>query len=219
MEPVFYRDRRERAAYAAAHFPEALQGRVLDVGCGERHVAEFVRGAYVGLDRRSPADVRSDLERDRLPFEDASFDAVLCLDVLEHMDAPHALCSEMARVSRRWVLLSLPNAYDLTQRWSFVRGRGLPRRYGLPPAPPPERHKWVFGYSEARRFARARPDLRVARERAYYPPRGHGLGRWMAYLNRRGRAWWPDLLALSYWALLERMSGTSRHRVLADPAA
>ena len=212
MEPVFYRDRRERAAFAAARFPEAVSGRVLDVGAGERHLAAHVRGDYVGIDRRPPAQVRADLERGGLPFADASFDAVVCLDVLEHLEQPHALCAEMARVSRSWVLISLPNAYELTQRWSFLRGRGLPRRYGLPPAAPPERHKWVFGYSEARRFAHTRPGLRVARELAYYPPRGHGLRAWMARLNRSGRARFPDLLALAYWALLVKTLPSAARR-------
>ncbi len=204
MLPTFYRDRRERAAYAAAYFPEIVQGHVLDLGCGERHVADHARGQYIGADRRAPTDVRIDLDTGVLPFADSSFDAILCLDVLEHLDRPHEICAEMARISRRWVLISLPNAHELTQRWAFLVGRGLPRRYGLPEEAPAERHKWTFGFSDARRFARTRPGLRVVRERAYYPPRGHGMRRWMSFLNRHGRTVWPDLLALSFWALMER---------------
>jgi SAM-dependent methyltransferase len=200
----FYLDPRQRAAWAAAHFPEVVTGTLLDVGCGGRHLAQHVGGFYAGVDRREPADLRADLERGALPFRDASFDSVACLDVLEHLDRPHEACAELARVARRWVLISLPNAYDLTHRWSFLRGRGLPRRYGLPESPPAERHKWTFGYSEAERFARSRPGLRLARERPYYPPRRHALGPLMASLNRRGSRLWPDLLALAYWALLER---------------
>lgn len=200
----FYLDPRQRAAWAAARFPEITAGSLLDVGCGGRHLAEHARGLYVGVDRRAPADVRADLERGALPFADASFDAVACLDVLEHLDRPHEACAELGRVARRWVLISLPNAYDLTHRWSFVRGRGLPRRYGLPEHPPAERHKWTFGYGEAERFARTRPGLKLARERPYYPPRRRPLRPLLRLLNRSGRRLWPDLLALAYWALLER---------------
>lgn len=48
----------------------------------------------------------------RLPFTDASFDVVLCLDVLEHVavDARRALLDELARVTRRFVLLAAPFA-------------------------------------------------------------------------------------------------------------
>jgi SAM-dependent methyltransferase len=48
----------------------------------------------------------------RLPFADASFDAVLCLDVLEHVAVGErrALLDELARVTRRFVLLAAPFA-------------------------------------------------------------------------------------------------------------
>jgi len=48
----------------------------------------------------------------RLPFADASFDVVLCLDVLEHVavDDRRALLDELARVTRRFVLLAAPFA-------------------------------------------------------------------------------------------------------------
>jgi len=48
----------------------------------------------------------------RLPFADASFDVVLCLDVLEHVprEERDALLGELARVSRRFVLLAAPFA-------------------------------------------------------------------------------------------------------------
>jgi len=48
----------------------------------------------------------------RLPFPDATFDIVLCQDVLEHLAAGdrEALQGELARVSRRFVLLAAPFA-------------------------------------------------------------------------------------------------------------
>lgn len=36
-----------------------------------------------------------------MPFEDGSFDAVLCMEVLEHVDDPGAVVDEAARVLRR----------------------------------------------------------------------------------------------------------------------
>jgi hypothetical protein len=48
----------------------------------------------------------------RLPFADSSFDVVLCLDVLEHLAVAErrALLDELARVTRRFVLLAAPFA-------------------------------------------------------------------------------------------------------------
>ena len=43
-----------------------------------------------------------------LPFAARSFDAVTCLEVLEHLDQPAAAVRELARVARRAVVVSVP---------------------------------------------------------------------------------------------------------------
>ena len=63
--------------------------RVLDVGAGEGVLVEKYRAQgrnVVGVDANyeSPSVKKASLAS--LPFEDGSFDAVLCLDVLEHLD-------------------------------------------------------------------------------------------------------------------------------------
>ena len=87
-------------------------GRVLDLGCGDGLVtAELMAGGteLVGVDPSSVA-----LERARarhpsiefvaprpdgtLPFDDSSFDAVVCLHVLEHVADTQTLLSEARRV-------------------------------------------------------------------------------------------------------------------------
>jgi ubiquinone/menaquinone biosynthesis C-methylase UbiE len=44
-----------------------------------------------------------------LPFAAASFDLVLCCEVLEHLEDPEAALVELTRVTRGAVLLSVPN--------------------------------------------------------------------------------------------------------------
>src|SRR5881396_3040515 len=64
--------------------------RVLDVGCGVKPYLPFFASAreYVGVDvvENPHADVQAPVED--LPLDDASFDLVLCLQVLEHADDP-----------------------------------------------------------------------------------------------------------------------------------
>ena len=75
---------------------------VLDVGCGPKPYYPFFadRAArYVGVDlvAHPAADLVGRVEA--LPVEDASFDVVLCTQVLEHCDDPAQAVRELRRVT------------------------------------------------------------------------------------------------------------------------
>ena len=57
-----------------------------------------------------------------LPFEDASFDAVICLEGIEHVISPPHLISEICRVLKPdgFVIMSLPNVQSLFSRLKFL---------------------------------------------------------------------------------------------------
>jgi SAM-dependent methyltransferase len=85
----------------------ALQGGLLDVGCGEMPFRSCLPAdvAYTGIDvpqatafamRGSDAVIPFDGQS--IPFADASFDTVLCTEVLEHAAAPRELVGEIERV-------------------------------------------------------------------------------------------------------------------------
>jgi SAM-dependent methyltransferase len=110
--------------------------RVLDVGCGDRPYDELLAGAaeLVGFD--VPGNPRADLHGsiEAVPVEDAAFDVVLCLQVLEHVPDPAAAVRELRRAVRPGgrVLLSThgvypfhPNPDDLW-RWTHT---GLERLF------------------------------------------------------------------------------------------
>lgn len=113
-EPGYFRD-------VTRHF--APDARLLDIGCGTGWIAKHFDD-YVGIDG-SPDAVRRarDLGRnvqqgdvtEPLPFYDATFDAVVMKDLLEHVLHPDALVREASRVLRPGGLLfaSSPSA----QRW------------------------------------------------------------------------------------------------------
>lgn len=115
----FYFARRELLRAVRVLAPE-LRGRVLDVGCGGRPYESLVAAReYVGLELDTPENRRStkaDLFYDgrKLPFADASFDAVLCNQVLEHVFEPDAFVQEIARVLRGGgrLLLTVPFVWD-----------------------------------------------------------------------------------------------------------
>jgi SAM-dependent methyltransferase len=75
--------------------------RVLDVGCGVKPYYPFFEpwaSEYVGVDvvENPAADLQGAVEG--LPVEDASFDLVLCIQVLEHADDPARAVHELRRV-------------------------------------------------------------------------------------------------------------------------
>ena len=75
--------------------------RLLDVGCGCKPYLPYVAShasAYVGVDvvENPLADLHGAVED--LPVEDASFDLVLCTQVLEHCDDPERAVRELRRV-------------------------------------------------------------------------------------------------------------------------
>lgn len=81
-------------------------GTVLDVGAGDRWIAGRLSPGtrYVALDfpatGRDLYGARPDVFADAaaLPFTDASFDGVVCLEVLEHVPEPGRVLREIARV-------------------------------------------------------------------------------------------------------------------------
>ena len=90
--------------------------KVLDVGCGRGFTGEVVRelgGDYTGADfvvsrkgfRLAQADATA------LPFPDAAFDAVFCLDAFEHIPNPAVAAAEFRRVLKPggFFYLSAPN--------------------------------------------------------------------------------------------------------------
>ena len=86
---------REEAARRARPY------RVLDVGCGVKPYYPFFEpyaSEYVGVDvvENPAADLQGAVES--LPVEDASFDLVLCIQVLEHADDPARAVRELRRV-------------------------------------------------------------------------------------------------------------------------
>lgn len=105
-----------------------VRGRFLDVGCGDRRFEPlflpFVE-SYTGLEHEavfastdaSKRSTKPDVLYDgkRIPFESASFDSILCAEVLEHTPDPGVLVAEMARVLRPGgkIIVTAPFAFRL----------------------------------------------------------------------------------------------------------
>lgn len=116
---------------------------VLDAGCGEGftldrlHKSNFSKD-LVGVDSSESAiklgkklfpslnlkvgDIYN------LPFKDGSKDLVVCTEVLEHLTDPRKALKELVRVSKKYLILSVPNEPYFSLK-NFIIGRNI-RRFG-----------------------------------------------------------------------------------------
>lgn len=156
-----YIDRQTKAKYVWEKYKRILTGRILDVGADECYLKSYLSSEtfYWGIGLGGNPDQQVNLERERIPFDDDSFDCVLCLDVLEHLDNIHDVFDELCRVSRAYVIISLPNPWSSFYSMLFekdYRPEQPLKFYGLPCEPPEDRHKWFFSPEEAEQFIRFR---------------------------------------------------------------
>jgi 2-polyprenyl-3-methyl-5-hydroxy-6-metoxy-1,4-benzoquinol methylase len=87
--------RRRKFALLVKHLP--ARSRVLEVGTGDGWFAERLRQrghSVITLDLAAPADVVGDIHDWRnLALEEKSFDAVVAMEVIEHVDCLEELCA------------------------------------------------------------------------------------------------------------------------------
>lgn len=114
---------------------------ILDVGCGEGFTLERLRQEGIGerlegvdyLDRAIELGQKEHPELTLkqgsifdLKYKNNSFDLVICSEVLEHIENPEKGLKELARVTKKYALLSVPNE-PLFMGGNLLRGKNLSR--------------------------------------------------------------------------------------------
>jgi len=114
---------------------------ILDVGCGEgftlqRLYKNKIGKRLEGVDfQKSAIEIGTKLHPDlalkqgniyNLEYKDNSFDLVMATEVLEHLDDPKKGLKELIRVSKKYLLLSVPNE-PFFMIANFLRGKNITR--------------------------------------------------------------------------------------------
>ena len=110
---------------------------VLEVGCGPGDLASNIvppSADYLGIDIDA---AQIDLARSRypqlkfekgdaytLPVEEKSYDLVIACEVLEHLEDPGQALTEIDRVTKQWVLISVPQE-PMWRILNIARGKYL----------------------------------------------------------------------------------------------
>lgn len=146
--------------------------------------------------------LKADLERDRLAWEDGTWDWILMLDVLEHLVAPERLLREAARLLAPGghVVINVPNCFDWRCRWRLLRGEGIDSARHFPAQP-------VWRYPHLR-FFRHRDLLDLLRsvgleiaEDLSAQQSSLPKARYWPALAGRITARWPDLAASGFFVV------------------
>ncbi len=112
---------------------------VLDVGCGEGFGMNLLRQNAIGknwlgvdvvdealkLGKKQFPDLKMQkASAYKLPFKDGLFDLVMSTEMLEHLEDPKKALSEMKRVTKKYLFLSVPHEpwFQLT---NLARGKYL----------------------------------------------------------------------------------------------
>jgi SAM-dependent methyltransferase len=114
----FYLSRVE--LYKAMESTHSVADKILDVGCGQKPYEHlFSSKSYVGVEYDSPLSRKHSkadyfYDGQHLPFEDESFDLVLCNQVLEHVFNPKTFLNELNRVLALGgrIILTVPFVWD-----------------------------------------------------------------------------------------------------------
>ncbi|MMZ50430.1 putative S-adenosylmethionine-dependent methyltransferase [compost metagenome] len=111
---------------------------VLDAGCGEGELTNFINRKFDGIkiikgielemvtvseaNERFPHLDISQGSIYELPFRDNSFDLVIACEVFEHLEDPLKALDEIMRVSRKYILVSVPRE-PVWRACNMMRGK------------------------------------------------------------------------------------------------
>ena len=205
----FYK-REERTRYIFDKFQKYFGKKILDVGCDQAVLKTLIENIdYTGIDIGGTPDICIDIEKaDSLPFDEDSFDCVICAHVLEHVDNLHLVFSELLRISRKHVIIAWPNNW-VNVRVPIERGHGSLKHYGLPVENPQDRHKWFFSFTEAKYFVQEhilkKDNIQLVEERISEKPK-FSLFRLLRHLRHPIQEHYLNRYAHTYWTVLQKSS-------------
>lgn len=99
-----------------------VRGKVLDVGCGAGEFTKSIKKARSDLEvyavdnlgkaiaeaKKKPEGIKFSIaSAEKLPFKDNFFDAVLCFEVLEHLEKLEQAITEIARVAKPGAVIQI----------------------------------------------------------------------------------------------------------------
>ena len=136
---LWYSVRRHHLDTGLEKLRHHMRGRVLEIGNGHINrrgrfkptVEQAEAWVYLDVETNRQPDIRGDIQH--LPFADAAFDTVICLEVMEYVADPQTALSEIRRVlkGKSMLILSTPFLHRADTDHDFWRFTAHGLRYLL----------------------------------------------------------------------------------------
>jgi len=134
---------------------------ILDVGCRDCELKNYVildvddyKGCDLFQNKKNSVDYVADLEKG-LPLADESFDCVVALDLVEHLNGFQEGIEELLRVTKKDLIIMLPNISHLFFRLKFLFTGSISDKYSLNNQScfkGSDRHRWLIGSLETDKY-------------------------------------------------------------------
>jgi ubiquinone/menaquinone biosynthesis C-methylase UbiE len=120
---------------------------ILDIGGGNSMFKEKYK--VITIDVVCDADIKQDLNKNqRLNLKSNNFDLIVMNQILEHLANVEEIVNESKRISKKYILIGLPNEITFTDRLYFLIGKPRWKGYNL------YGHKHFFTIEEADKFVK-----------------------------------------------------------------
>lgn len=147
-----------RTEYVAKKLGKLNGDKILDIGCREMILREYLQGSfnYFGLDYISskssdPNFINHNLE-EGLPKNLIEIDTIVALDVLEHIENIHDVYKDFFNITKKTVVVALPNMAYYKFRINFLTKGILSGKYIFSEKKILDRHRWIPNYQSIDKF-------------------------------------------------------------------
>lgn len=108
------------------NLPKNKKYKLLDVGASNKVLKKITQKniSYESLDIKGKQDYIVNLDKERIPLKDNSFDIIVCIETLEHTLYPQKVMQELLRIAKDDALfiLSMPNELNFYIRLQYLFG-------------------------------------------------------------------------------------------------
>jgi hypothetical protein len=129
---------------------------LLDVGCRDivlkSKISTEIRYAGNDLFQNKTNSVTYVGDILHIDIPDNSYECVTALDILEHTDDPYTIFNKLDKITSSYLIINLPNCYDLKSIYKFIVQGQLGGKYKFGVTNQLDRHRWLMNYTEIKDF-------------------------------------------------------------------